>query len=469
MIPLPTLQRAGPPVDHGAAAAAFVADEPRTDWHDAALWHVREKRDRAAASVPEWEALRSLAAAIKDHALAQLDVYLERFEAAATANGLRVHWARDAAEHNAVVHALLAARGVHRVVKSKSMLTEECGLNPYLAARGVAVVDTDLGEHIVQLAAEPPSHIVLPAIHRTREEVGALFHEHLGTPAGERDPDRLTAAARAHLRARFLESEAAITGANFLVAETGEVVVCTNEGNADLGMHLPPLHIVSVGIEKVLPRRADLAVFLRLLARSATGQASTVYTSHVRRPRPGSEVHVVLVDAGRTTQLARPDFRASLRCIRCAACLNTCPVYRRSGGHSYGATVPGPIGSVLTPGLDLHRYAALPFASTLCGSCAAVCPVKIPLDEMLYRWRQVATDAREVPWWKRALLRVAGAGLGRPRLHGVGGGVMRALLGRAPSAKGPAPLHAWTAERDLPAVPPETFRQWARRNRPERS
>jgi L-lactate dehydrogenase complex protein LldF len=466
MIPLPTLQRA--PVDHAAASAAFVADGPRTDWHDAALWHVREKRDRAAASVPEWEALRTLAAAVKDHALSRLDGYLEAFEAAATANGVTVHWARDAAEHNRIVHGLLAARGVRRVVKSKSMLTEECGLNPYLAARGVAVVDTDLGEHIVQLADEPPSHIVLPAIHKTRGEVGALFHEHLGTPEGEDDPGRLTAAARAHLRARFLEGEAAITGANFLVAETGEVVVCTNEGNADLGMHLPPLHVVCVGIEKVIPRRADLAVFLRLLARSATGQALTVYTSHLRRPRPGTEVHVVLVDDGRTEQLARPDFRASLRCIRCAACLNTCPVYRRSGGHSYGSTVPGPIGSVLTPGLDLHRYAALPFASTLCGSCAAVCPVRIPLDEMLYRWRQAVTDAGAVPRWKRALLRVAGRGLGRPRLHRLGGWLMRATLGRRAAGPPPGIAGAWGAERDLPAVPAETFRTWARRNRPAR-
>lgn len=461
MIPLPTLRRTTP-VDHSAASAAFVADEPRTDWHDAALWHVREKRDRAAGAVPEWETLRTLAAAIKDHTLSRLDTYLEAFEAAATANGATVHWARDAAEHNRIVHGLLVTRNVRRVVKSKSMLTEECGLNPYLAARGVAVVDTDLGEHIVQLAEEPPSHIVLPAIHKTRGEVGAIFHEHLGTPEGEDDPDRLTAAARTHLRARFLEGEAAVTGANFVVAETGEVVVCTNEGNADLGMHLPPLHIVSVGIEKVIPRRADLAVFLRLLARSATGQALTVYTSHLRRPRPGTEVHIVLVDAGRTEQLARPGFRASLRCIRCAACLNTCPVYRRSGGHSYGATVPGPIGSILTPGLDLHRYAALPFASTLCGSCSAVCPVRIPIDEMLYDWRQVVTDAKAVPWWKRAMLRATGLGLGRPGLHRLGGRLMPALLRRMPAAL----VRAWTRTRDLPDAPDETFREWARRNRP---
>ena len=377
MISLPVLDRAPArpaPVDHARAAAVFVADDARTDWHDAALWHVREKRDRAAGQVPEWEALRTHAAAVKDHTLSELDRYLEQFEAQATANGVHVHWARDAAEHNQVVARILAEHGARRVVKSKSMLTEECGLNAHLEAAGLEVVDTDLGERIVQLVGqgdeketmgEGPSHIVLPAIHLKKEEVGRLFESRLGTEPGNADPLYLTRAAREHLRAHFLGADAAISGANFLVAETGEVVVCTNEGNADLGFHLAPVHVVSVGIEKLLPRRADLGTFLRLLGRSATGQALTVYTSHVAsgRLRPdGSRqaVHVVLVDNGRTEQLARPDFRASLRCIRCGACMNTCPVYRRSGGHSYGSTVPGPIGSVLTPGLDLEHHAALP-------------------------------------------------------------------------------------------------------------
>ena len=482
MIPLPVLTATAPrpaPVHHGRASAAFVADDARTDWHDGALWHVREKRDRAAASVPEWEALRDQAAAVKDHVLSHLDALLVEFEERAQANGVTVHWARDADEHNRVVAGILRRHGARRVVKSKSMLTEECRLNGHLEAEGVEVVDTDLGERIVQMIGEGPeretlgegpSHIVLPAIHLKKEEVGALFEDRLGTEAGNADPTYLTRAARAHLRERFLAADAAVTGANFLVAETGEVVVCTNEGNADLGVHLAPVHIVSAGIEKVLPRRADLATFLRLLGRSATGQALTVYTSHVGAGRPlaggaAQEVHVVLVDNGRTAQLGRPDFRASLRCIRCAACLNTCPVYRRSGGHSYGSTVPGPIGSVLTPGVDLERYAALPFASTLCGSCAAVCPVKIPLDDMLYRWRQVAVRAGHVPRWKRWALGAVGAVLGRVGAYRLGGRLARWALGSAPDAALYAPINAWGRERDLPAPPEQTFRAWYREHR----
>lgn len=317
-------------VDHAAAAARFVADEPRTDWHDGALWFVREQRDAAAAAIPEWEALRELASAIKEHALSHLDEYLEQFEANAARNGIRVHWARDADEHNRIIHGILTAAGARRLVKSKSMLTEECGLNPYLEARDIEVIDTDLGERIVQLRAEAPSHIVLPAIHLKKEEVGDTFHEHLGTPAGLADPTELTAAACVHLRARFLAADAALTGVNFAIAETGGFVVCTNEGNADLGTALAPIHIAAVGIEKVIPRAEDLPVFLRLLARSATGQPVTVYTSHVHGPREGQELHLVLVDNGRTSQLARAEFWGSLKCIRCGACMNTCPIYRPS-------------------------------------------------------------------------------------------------------------------------------------------
>ena len=230
------------------------------------------------------------------------------------------------------------------------------------------------------MAKEPPSHIVLPCIHKKKEEIGELFHEHLGTPAGVSDPQILTETARQHLREVFLTRKVALTGVNFAVAETGEFVVCTNEGNADMGAHLSEVHIASMGIEKIIPKREHLGVFLRLLTRSATGQPITTYSSHYKKPRPGQEMHIVIVDNGRSIQLGREDFRNSLKCIRCGACMNTCPVYRRSGGHSYHNAISGPIGSILAPNLDMEKYADLPFASTLCGSCSNVCPVKIDIS-----------------------------------------------------------------------------------------
>ena len=472
----------GAPVNHAAAAAAFTADDARTDWHDGALWHVREKRDRAVAQVPEWEALRETVSAVKEHTLSRLADYLEQFEAACHANGVAVHWARDAAEHNRIVGDILGGAGATRLVKSKSMLTEECGLNPYLEGRGVEVVDTDLGERIVQFLDQDaasgdgvrvaahgggPSHIVMPAIHLKKEEVGTLFEARLGTEAGNADPVYLTRQARAHLRAHFLQADAALTGVNFAVAETGEVVVCTNEGNADLGVHLAPVQIHSMGIEKVIPRRQDLGVFTRLLGRSATGQPVTVYTAHHRRPRPGTQMHVVIVDNGRTEQLGRERFRGSLKCIRCGACMNTCPVYRRSGGHSYGSTVPGPIGSILTPGLDLQKYAALPFASTLCGSCTAVCPVKIDIDAQLYAWRQEVADAGHAGRVKGAAMRAAGTVLGRPSLFARLGRTARWALRRLPRSLTHGGPNVWAQARDLPDPPAQSFRQWVREHRPD--
>jgi len=456
-------------VDHARAAADFIADEARTDWHDGALWFVREKRDLAAAAVPEWEALRELASAIKEHTLSRLDEYLVAFEEKARANGVHVHWARDAEEHNRIVFGILEQAGASRLVKSKSMLTEECGLNPYLEARGIEVVDTDLGERIVQLRREPPSHIVMPAIHLKKEDVGATFHEHLGTDAGLSDPVALAAAAREHLRQRFLAADAALTGVNFAVAESGALVVCTNEGNADLGAALAPVHIACTGIEKVIPRLEDLGVFLRLLARSATGQPVTVYTSHFRGPREGQQLHVVLVDNGRSRQLARDGFWRSLKCIRCGACMNTCPVYRRSGGHSYGSTVPGPIGSVLTPGLDLERYAALPFASTLCGSCTAVCPVRIDLDAQLYRWRQIVAESGQAGTAKAAAMRASAQVLGRPWLFRAAGAFARRALRLLPRRLARTAAGSWGEARELPDPPARSFRDWYRENRSDAS
>ena len=281
--------------------------------HDDAVFDLRKRRDAAVAEVPDFEALRTQAGAVKLHTLDHLDTYLTQFEERAREAGAVVHWAVDADAHNRVVHGLLRERGVRHVVKSKSMLTEECGLNPYLEGQGIEVIDTDLGERIVQLGKEAPSHIVVPAIHRRREEIGALFHRSMGTPDGESDPKSLTEYARQDLRRYFLKAEAAITGVNFAVAETGTLVVCTNEGNADLGTSLAPLHIACMGIEKVIPGLADLAVFLRLLARSATGQPITAYTSLLTGPPSGSELHIVIVDNGRTRLLAdaMQSFRAN--------------------------------------------------------------------------------------------------------------------------------------------------------------
>ncbi len=454
-------------VDHPRAAAEFVRDDARAHWHDQALWFVRVKRDRMAHSLPEWETLRAKAAAIKAHTIGRLADYLEQFERQATALGATVHWAADAAEHNQIVLQILQRHGVKQVAKSKSMLTEECHLNPYLERHGITVVDTDLGEWIVQLRGEPPSHIVLPAIHIKKEEVGELFHRKLGSEAGATDPKYLTEAARYKLRQVFLESQAGITGVNFAIAETGGLVICTNEGNADLGVSLPPLHIACMGIEKLIPRAADLGVFLRLLARSATGQPITTYSSHFHGPAPGGELHIVLVDNGRSSILGNDDYRRSLHCIRCGACMNTCPVYRRSGGHSYGATVPGPIGSILNPARDPARYATLPHACSLCASCTDVCPVKINLHEQLLTWRRDLAAGGNLSWQKQAAMKAAAFVLMRPGLYRLAGKVGRFFLRHLPRWLIYGPWNPWGRQRELPTPPRRSFRElYARRPKP---
>lgn len=455
-------------LDHPHAAAEFVADDSHAHWHDQALWFIRAKRDKCAHGLPEWEELRERAAEIKQHTIAHLADYLEQFERNATRLGAVVHWARDAQEHNEIVHSLLRERGVKYLVKSKSMLTEECGLNPYLEQQGIEVTDTDLGEWIVQLRREHPSHIVLPAIHIKKEDVGELFHHELGTEKGATDPAYLTEAARQRLREKFLGAEAGLTGVNFGVAETGGFVVCTNEGNSDLGTSLPKLHIASMGIEKLVPRLADLGVFLRLLARSATGQPITAYSTHYHGPRPGCELHIVLVDNGRTKLLASEEFRNSLRCIRCGACLNTCPVYRRSGGHSYGVSIAGPIGSIINPARDPAAHRSLPFACSLCGSCSDVCPVKIDLHNQLLHWRTRLASLGLIEPSKRRLMRLAGIVLSRPRLYAFAGRAARTMLRLAPRWLLYNRLNPWGRQRELPAAPKESFRDWYRRQQREK-
>jgi len=449
---------------HPEQAAEFLKDAQKAKWHDETLWFVRDKRDKVSKGIPEWEQLRELASGIKDNVLANLASYLEEFERNARKNGVFVHWAADSEEHNRLVLEILQKQNCTAVVKSKSILTEECHLNPYLEKQGIEVVDTDLGERIVQFLNQPPSHIVLPAIHLKKREISELFHEKLHTEKGNEDPAYLTQAARIHLREKFFAAKVAITGVNFGIAETGEFVVCTNEGNADMGVHLADVHIACMGIEKILPRRKDLGVFLRLLARSATGQPITNYNSHFRSPSPGKEIHIILVDNGRTAQLAREKFRNSLKCIRCGACMNTCPIYRRSGGFSYNSTVPGPIGSILSPGLDLKKHSSLPFASTLCGSCTDVCPVKINIHEQLYEWRQEVTKTQG-DFAKRLSMKLANGIYKSPLAYKISGSLMRNALKSLPNSLIYHPLNVWGKNRNLPDPPKESFQQWYQKNR----
>lgn len=452
-------------MNHPERAAAFLEDKANAKWHDETLWFVRDKRDVVSKTIPEWENLRELASNIKNSVLSRLDEYLVEFEKNALANGIKVHWAKDAEEHNNIVLGILQDHNCKAIVKSKSILTEECHLNQFLEKNGVDVVDTDLGERIVQFLNQPPSHIVLPAIHLKKGHISDIFHEKLQTEKGNDDPFYLTNAARIHLREKFLAAKVALTGVNFGVAETGEFAVCTNEGNADMGVHLADVHIACMGIEKLIPKREHLGVFLRLLARSATGQSVTNYNSHFRSPALGKEIHIVLLDNGRTDQLGREKFKNSLKCIRCGACMNTCPIYRRSGGYSYGSVVPGPIGSILSPGIDLKKHSSLPFASTLCGSCSDVCPVKINIHEQLYEWRQEITKAQSSLNAKSLAMKFANGIFSVPFAYKMGGSMMRGALKFLPHSITYSNLNTWGKERDLPEVPKESFKEWYKKNK----
>lgn len=444
---------------HADKAAEFIADEARTNWHDETLWFIRAKRDIAVNKIPEWELLRDRASKIKEYTLDNLDTLLTLFEEQALKNGIKVHWAYDAAEHNEIIYGLLKQKGINQIVKSKSMLTEECHLNGYLQKKGIEVVDTDLGERIVQLRNEPPSHIVLPAIHLTKEDVSETFNTFLNTESGNTDPTYLTRAARKHLRFYFDQSKVALTGVNFAVAETGSIVVCTNEGNADLGVNTAQMHIASMGIEKIIPKVKDLAIFLRLLARSATGQPITTYSSHFTKPATGKELHIVIVNNKRTAQLANDDYRNSLKCIRCAACFNTCPVYRKSGGYSYQSVIAGPIGSILSPNIDKKAHADLPFASTLCGSCSNVCPVKIDIHTQLWKWRQDIIKDGHVGRFKKITMGAMSVLLGNPYLYRITGKIGRFLMHYMPFIINNN-LNPWYKQREMPLPQKESFRDW---------
>ena len=443
---------------HTTAANLFLRNKEQAAWHNKTLWFVREKRDRIAMNIPEWEELRDLSSKIKMHTISHLDHYLELFSSNAEKNGIIVHWAKDAQEHNEIAYKILTDYQAKKLVKSKSMLTEECHLNPYLIERGIDVVESDLGERILQLKDEPPSHIVMPAIHMKRQEVGELFEEKLGTEKGNSDPTYLTHTARKHLRDEFLTADAGMTGANFGVAETGDIVVCTNEGNADMGTSLPKLHIVSMGMEKIVPTIDSLAVYTRLLARSATGQPSTTYMSHFRKPREGSEMHLIIVDNGRSEILSDNNHIQTLKCIRCGACMNTCPVYRRSGGFSYTYFIPGPIGINLGMLKSPKKYFDNVSACSLCYSCNNVCPAKVDLANQIYKWRQKLDSIHKADKVKK----VMSAGMKFLFTHPAlfkNGLKVAPIVNYAPRFTIYNALNEWGKGRELPKFASESFTQ----------
>ncbi len=453
------------PVDPEAAAARFIDNPKHEETHDRLVWAMREHRDKAVAALPEWEELRGIASEIKEHTLTHLDTYLEQFEAKAVANGVQVHWARDAAEHNGIVLDIFKSRAVKLAIKSKSMLQEECGMTEALVSGGIEVRESDLGERIQQLSHERPSHIVVPSIHQLRTDVAELFAKNLGTDANNSDPHYLAESMRNDARPQFLKADAGMTGTNFAIAETGGIVVCTNEGNADIGVTVPSLQVCSIGIEKLIPRVADLGVMLRMLSRSALGPPMTQYTTHLHKPRTGTELHFILVDNKRSERLGSADFWHVLKCIRCGACMNTCPVYRRSGGLSYGATYSGPIGVILDPAFDVHKYRELPFHSSLCGSCTEVCPVKIDISDQIYKWRQVVAAEGELPAVKSAGMAVMGEVLSHSSTFEAAEAVGLGALKILPGAIFDNSLNPWANHRAMPAPAKQTFRDWHKSNR----
>ena len=454
-------------VDPAANAQLFILqDQVHEPMHDGFLWRTMMRRDAAAAAIPEWEQLRAIASQIKEHTLTHLDRYLEQFADNAEKRGARVHWAVDAAEHNNLVYSILHEHRVTEMIKSKSMLQEECGMTGFLQNRGIRVTESDLGERIQQLDGQPPSHIVVPAIHKTRRDVAQVFAREIGTDPNNDDPHYLTEAMRNNARPRFLSAGAGMTGGNFAIAETGTFVVCTNEGNADIGAAVPPLHIASIGIEKLVPRVEDMGVFLRLLSRSAVGSPLTQYSSHFSGPKRGGELHIILVDNGRSRRLGMPDFWHSLKCIRCGACMNTCPVYRRSGGLAYGATYSGPIGVILDPTFDEFKYSELPFHSTLCGSCSEVCPVQIDISDQILKWRRVMARKGYLPLAKRASFAVAGHVFAHPEEYQAMGKAAAAAMKFAPEfLLYNKALNPWGRDRELPELAKNSFREWYLANR----
>lgn len=441
----------------------FIKQREHREMHDRCLWAARMRRDKVASTIPEWEEMRRLASEIKLHTLSNLDHYLELFADNAAANGIYVHWARDAEEHNRIMLEILRSHNVKTVTKGKSMTMDECGMREFLEKHGIDIYEADLGERIQQLDNQRPSHIVMPAIHKLRSDVADLFARTLGSDRDIDDPHYLNSVMRADMRKKYIKVDAGMTGVNFGIAETGGIVVCSNEGNADISANLPPLYVATMGLEKLIPRQSDLPLFIRLLSRSALGLDITQYTSHFHGPREGQEMHLVILDNGRSARLSAKDYWQVLKCIRCGACMNTCPVFRRTSGISYDAIYMGPIGLALEPSYDLYKYARLPYSCTHCGSCGDVCPVKVPIPELIFYWRAEVVKhgfgqpTHNIEQDLAAMVLKNSTNLAIAEKAGLW------ALRHVPEQIAESTLNPWAKEHTNPEPPEETFRQYYRR------
>ena len=453
------------PADFKTSSAKNIANARLRKTFYSATRHALEQRSQSIHQVPEWEQLRERGHQIKKEVINQLDFYLEQLESNISNNGGQVFWARDAAEASNYILRLCRRLNAKSVVKSKSMTTEEINLVSTLEKQGVEPIETDLGEFIIQVANETPSHIIAPALHMTRQQVGALFNKKFNIPYTD-IPEELCAFARGKLRQKFLSTKLGISGVNFAAADTGTIVVVENEGNARMCTTLPKVHVAIMGLEKVIPRFEDLPVFLKLLSRSATGQKQTSYVSMINGPRNSEdldgpeEFHLVILDNGRTEILSNPKLKESLFCIRCGACLNTCPVYQRVGGHSYGSTYSGPIGSVLTPllqGLDTAKD--LPYASSLCGACSNICPVKIDLHHQLLWLREQVVKQHKSSWQERLVIHCYTSIMKDVRLYRFGSFFLRVLLKIFYKKGQYLDIPGWSKNRDFPPIAAKSFKE----------
>ena len=459
-------------------AAAALQNAPIQDRLGKLYSGFHQAREAAAQATDNWEELRERAREIKQHTIDNLDYYLELLEQNVIKHGGQVYFAKDSTDANAYIVNLVRSRGVKLITKSKSMVSEEMGINHVLQDIGVEAVETDLGEYIIQLAEETPYHIIAPALHKSKEEISDLFSDRLGTQRYEQIPD-LTSAAREILRDKFSQADMGITGINFAIAETGTIAIVTNEGNGRMCTSMPKIHVALMGMEKVIPSLMDLGLFLRLLTRSATGQWITSYVTSLTGPRRGDdedgpeEFHLVIIDNGRSRMLRDPELREALFCIRCGACLNACPVYRKVGGHAYGWVYSGPIGKIVTPMLvGLSQAKDLPFASTLCGNCREVCPIKIDIPRMLLKLRHDISEGPTNPSDKKVSLmekvsirlwhRIVASPFLFEMANRVGNLLQRPLLRRGRIKKLPPPFSGWTKYRNFPALSQKPFRAFWR-------